>query len=124
MLGDSPITEIVYIHSKLLIVDDMICIVGSANINDRSLRGDRDSELCVVVEDTRGLHQIFQETNNKVFSIAATHDQSLYPHTPDANEVPNNGSLSLASNEQSINIVKSLRMSLFREHLGLMHHAP
>lgn len=46
-----PITEIVYIHSKLLIIDDKICIIGSANINDRSLAGNRDSELCVVIEN-------------------------------------------------------------------------
>lgn len=47
----SPITEILYIHSKVMIIDDSICILGSANINDRSLLGDRDSELCVVIED-------------------------------------------------------------------------
>ncbi len=38
-----PATEIVYLHSKLMIVDDKIAIVGSANINDRSMRGSRDS---------------------------------------------------------------------------------
>ncbi|XP_015283368.1 PREDICTED: phospholipase D2 [Gekko japonicus] len=45
-------TELVYIHSKLLIVDDRWAIIGSANINDRSLLGERDSELAVLVEDT------------------------------------------------------------------------
>lgn len=38
-----PVTEIIYIHSKLMIVDDKYVIIGSANINDRSLLGDRDS---------------------------------------------------------------------------------
>ncbi len=38
-----PVTEIIYVHSKLMIVDDKKIIVGSANINDRSLLGDRDS---------------------------------------------------------------------------------
>ena len=33
----------IYIHSKLLIVDDKICICGSSNINDRSMLGSRDS---------------------------------------------------------------------------------
>eukprot|EP00727_Mastigamoeba_balamuthi_P009368 m51a1_g5053 hypothetical protein (930) ;mRNA; f:70180-74210 len=42
-------TEMVYVHSKLMIVDDEVAMVGSANINDRSLLGDRDSELSVVV---------------------------------------------------------------------------
>lgn len=39
-------------HSKLMIVDDEVTIIGSANINDRSLLGRRDSELAVVVHDT------------------------------------------------------------------------
>ena len=33
-------------------MDDRLVICGSANINDRSLLGVRDSELCLVVEDT------------------------------------------------------------------------
>ena len=33
----------IYVHSKLLIVDDEYLLVGSANINQRSLDGDRDS---------------------------------------------------------------------------------
>ncbi len=45
-------TEQVYVHTKLLIVDDRIVIVGSANINDRSLKGGRDSELAVLMMDT------------------------------------------------------------------------
>ncbi|TYZ68928.1 hypothetical protein PybrP1_009108 [[Pythium] brassicae (nom. inval.)] len=44
-------TEQIYIHSKLLIADDMYAILGSANINDRSLMGDRDSEIAVIIED-------------------------------------------------------------------------
>ncbi|KAL3505682.1 hypothetical protein ACH5RR_031064 [Cinchona calisaya] len=41
----------VYVHSKIMIVDDCITLVGSANINDRSLLGSRDSEIGVLVED-------------------------------------------------------------------------
>ncbi|XP_071527642.1 phospholipase D2-like isoform X2 [Panulirus ornatus] len=50
-LGDQPVSELIYIHSKLMIVDDRFVIAGSANINDRSLNGDRDSEVCLVIED-------------------------------------------------------------------------
>eukprot|EP01061_Rhynchopus_euleeides_P020187 TRINITY_DN3291_c6_g1_i1.p1 TRINITY_DN3291_c6_g1~~TRINITY_DN3291_c6_g1_i1.p1 ORF type:complete len:635 (+),score=207.52 TRINITY_DN3291_c6_g1_i1:914-2818(+) len=39
----------IYIHSKFIVADDMRFIVGSANINDRSFNGDRDSELAVLV---------------------------------------------------------------------------
>ncbi|KAL3508128.1 hypothetical protein ACH5RR_033510 [Cinchona calisaya] len=41
----------VYVHSKIMIVDDCITLVGSANINDRSLLGSRDSEIGVLIED-------------------------------------------------------------------------
>ena len=44
-------SEIVYVHSKLMIVDDKIALIGSANINDRSMMGSRDSELAIVIED-------------------------------------------------------------------------
>ncbi|KAF9408197.1 hypothetical protein BGZ94_002394 [Podila epigama] len=46
------VTEQLYIHSKLMIVDDRIIICGSANINDRSQVGFRDSEIAVIIEDT------------------------------------------------------------------------
>ena len=35
----------VYVHSKLMIVDDRFMIFGSANLNERSLAGDRDTEI-------------------------------------------------------------------------------
>lgn len=41
--------ELVYVYSKLLIVDDDTVIIGSVNINDRSFFGDRDSEIVVMV---------------------------------------------------------------------------
>lgn len=50
-LKDNYVTEQIYIHSKLMIVDDCKAIIGSANINDRSMLGDRDCEVNVVIED-------------------------------------------------------------------------
>lgn len=41
----------VYVHSKIMIVDDCTTLIGSANINDRSLLGSRDSEIGVLIED-------------------------------------------------------------------------
>jgi phospholipase D1/2 len=49
-----PKSSSVYIHSKILIVDDIRAIIGSNNINDRSLLGDRDSELAVVINGGSG----------------------------------------------------------------------
>ncbi|XP_078734754.1 phospholipase D1-like [Lampetra fluviatilis] len=56
-LAGTLVTELIYVHSKLMIVDDRTVIIGSANINDRSMLGKRDSEMAVMVEDTE-----FQES--------------------------------------------------------------
>jgi len=37
----------IYVHSKMMIVDDEYIILGSANINQRSLSGGRDTEITV-----------------------------------------------------------------------------
>jgi phospholipase D1/2 len=47
----SYVTEELYIHTKVLIVDDRKVICGSANLNDRSQCGDHDSEIAMIVED-------------------------------------------------------------------------
>ncbi|WP_369991192.1 phospholipase D-like domain-containing protein [Pseudomonas xanthosomatis] len=47
------VTEQIYVHSKLMIADDRVAILGSANINDRSLNGQRDSELAAIIRDTQ-----------------------------------------------------------------------
>ncbi len=45
-------TEQIYIHSKLKVVDDRFALLGSTNIKDRSLLGERDSEIAALVIDT------------------------------------------------------------------------
>ncbi|WP_297839232.1 phospholipase D-like domain-containing protein [Pseudomonas sp.] len=45
------VTEQIYVHSKMMIVDDRYALIGSANIHDRSLLGSRDSELAVLIMD-------------------------------------------------------------------------
>ncbi|CAH0395463.1 unnamed protein product [Bemisia tabaci] len=51
VLNEDLVTELIYVHSKLLIADDDTVICGSANINDRSMMGKRDSELALVIQD-------------------------------------------------------------------------
>ena len=46
------VTEQLYIHAKAMIVDDRVAIIGSANINERSMLGSRDSECAAIVRDT------------------------------------------------------------------------
>eukprot|EP01064_Diplonema_japonicum_P028747 TRINITY_DN4491_c5_g1_i1.p1 TRINITY_DN4491_c5_g1~~TRINITY_DN4491_c5_g1_i1.p1 ORF type:complete len:846 (+),score=202.84 TRINITY_DN4491_c5_g1_i1:43-2538(+) len=48
----------IYIHSKFIIVDDTRFILGSANINDRSFLGDRDSELAVLIDGSPSAHSV------------------------------------------------------------------
>lgn len=56
--ADHIVSELLYIHSKLIIVDDNVVLCGSANINDRSLAGDHDSEICMIIEEPQ-VHQSF-----------------------------------------------------------------
>ncbi|KAL3693922.1 hypothetical protein R1sor_007573 [Riccia sorocarpa] len=37
----------IYVHAKMMIVDDEYIILGSANINERSMNGARDSEIAI-----------------------------------------------------------------------------
>jgi phospholipase D1/2 len=39
----------IYVHSKAMIVDDRYAIVGSANLNERSLAGGRDTEIAMTL---------------------------------------------------------------------------
>ncbi|OAA72651.1 phospholipase D1 [Akanthomyces lecanii RCEF 1005] len=49
---DALVTEQLYIHAKTIIVDDRVALIGSANINERSMVGHRDSEVAAIVRDT------------------------------------------------------------------------
>ena len=68
-----PVTELIYIHSKLLIVDDEKVLMGSANINDRSMIGERDSEFAVIVEQQSKVESVM---DNKKY-MAAEYARSL-----------------------------------------------
>ncbi|KAK4854015.1 hypothetical protein QYF36_017717 [Acer negundo] len=49
----------IYVHAKMMIVDDEYIIVGSANINQRSMDGGRDSEIAI------GAYQPYQLANKQ-----------------------------------------------------------
>jgi phosphatidylserine/phosphatidylglycerophosphate/cardiolipin synthase-like enzyme len=67
VINNKVYSEQIYVHDKLMIVDDRIVIVGSANINDRSMLGARDSEVAVKIEDTLEIETLF---NGKVVPVA------------------------------------------------------
>lgn len=52
MNNDVLITEQLYIHAKIIIADDRVALIGSANINERSMLGNRDSEVAAIIRDT------------------------------------------------------------------------
>lgn len=45
--------EQIYVHSKMMIVDDLFVTIGSANVNDRGLLVGKDSEINAVVIDSQ-----------------------------------------------------------------------
>eukprot|EP01102_Stenamoeba_stenopodia_P007791 TRINITY_DN2197_c0_g1_i1.p1 TRINITY_DN2197_c0_g1~~TRINITY_DN2197_c0_g1_i1.p1 ORF type:complete len:683 (-),score=145.33 TRINITY_DN2197_c0_g1_i1:1155-3203(-) len=56
----------IYVHSKLMIADDEYIICGSANINERSMAGNRDTEIAI------GAYQPNKKTKNSGSNIALT----------------------------------------------------
>ncbi|CAD26028.1 PHOSPHOLIPASE D [Encephalitozoon cuniculi GB-M1] len=49
--GKRVAQEQIYVHSKVIIADGTSAIVGSTNLNDRSMVGCRDTEIALLVED-------------------------------------------------------------------------
>ena len=91
------IQEELYIHAKLLIVDDRIVVCGSSNLNDRSQEGHHDSELAIVMEDTDKIDSVMDGQPIKAGRHAATLRRYLWrehlgllPSQPmDAGDDPN-----------------------------------
>jgi phospholipase D1/2 len=89
--------EELYIHGKLLIVDDRIVICGSSNINDRSQLGFHDSELSIVMEDQNMLDSQMDGQPYRAGHHAATLRRMLWrehlgllpPQDLDASKDPN-----------------------------------
>lgn len=72
------VQEIVYVHSKLMIVDDKYTICGSANINDRSLLGKRDSEVAAVITDNEFIDSELDGKKVKVGKYAHTLRKKIF----------------------------------------------
>ena len=92
LVNNIPKTEIIYIHSKLMIIDDKTVLIGSANINDRSMLGYKDSELAVIINEKQELKN--KKTGKKFIM---------------------NGK----SNYNATKFAVELRKALMAEHLGI-----
>ncbi|KAF2762475.1 phospholipase D [Pseudovirgaria hyperparasitica] len=66
------VTEQLYIHAKCMVVDDRVAIIGSANINERSMLGSRDSEVAAIVRDTELIDSYMAGQPYKVGKFAHT----------------------------------------------------
>ncbi|KIY71099.1 phospholipase D/nuclease [Cylindrobasidium torrendii FP15055 ss-10] len=96
---DAYVSELLYIHSKLMIVDDRIVIMGSANINDRSQKGDGDSEIALIVEDTDLIESRLDGRPHQAGRFAATLRRQLYREHLGLMEPQNPYELSKAPND-------------------------
>eukprot|EP01035_Chromulina_nebulosa_P020047 gene20047-26027_t len=89
VISNQVFSDQVYVHDKVLIVDDRIAIIGSANINDRSMIGDRDSEVALRIEDTEGIDIWFGKNLFRVgkkiheFRIQLMSQHVAYEHCPE-----------------------------------------
>ncbi|KAG0174673.1 hypothetical protein DFQ28_005271 [Apophysomyces sp. BC1034] len=72
------VTEELYIHAKVMIVDDRSVIMGSANLNDRSQCGDRDSEVALLVEDQDMIPSVMDGRYYEAGRFAATLRRQLW----------------------------------------------
>ena len=95
--ADNWIQEELYIHGKVLIVDDKTVICGSSNLNDRSQTGIHDSELSIVMTDTKTIDTTMNGQPYEAGHHAATlrrylwreHLGLLKPQALDASKDPN-----------------------------------
>jgi phospholipase D1/2 len=69
---NSLTTEQLYIHAKCMVVDDRSVIIGSANINERSMLGSRDSEVAAIVTDQEMIPSLMG---------GKPYDVGTFPHT-------------------------------------------
>lgn len=75
---DAFVSEELYIHSKVLIADDRVAIVGSANLNDRSQLGSHDSEIAIIVEDPTPVDSYMDGRHYRASKFAATLRRQLF----------------------------------------------
>ncbi|XP_076047932.1 uncharacterized protein LOC143029220 [Oratosquilla oratoria] len=72
---------LIYVHSKLLIADDAVLVLGSPNLNERSLNGGRDTELAIMALQERGKNEVVTDG-----SVAAFRRSLWMEHTTGKSE--------------------------------------
>ena len=116
-------TDGIFIHSKLMIVDDRVAVISSANLNDRSYLGDRDSEIGVV------LGSLEQSSGTPLSRSLADSDSDSDAESEESDRVEQSGGdyvdkdaieVTMAGRPYVASaLVRSLRIQLMNEHVGL-----
>ncbi|KAK4760781.1 hypothetical protein SAY87_005674 [Trapa incisa] len=75
----------VYVHSKLMIVDDVYLLIGSANINQRSMDGQRDTEIAIGCYQNRSKEKRSASASGR--DIQAYRMSLWYEHTRQAQDL-------------------------------------
>jgi phospholipase D1/2 len=76
----------IYVHSKLMIIDDQFLILGSANLNERSLAGDRDAEICIYLRPDVGQLKACQDKIQGLRKTSWTQHFGILPSSWDSPE--------------------------------------
>ena len=97
-----------------MIVDDNFAIIGSANINDRSMIGSRDSEIAMLTEDMNKIPSKMGGESVLVGFFSATLRRSLYQEHFGMNEHDSMDPLS-EETENYIHKITSTNTEIYRE---------
>ena len=119
LVNGEPRTELIYIHSKLMIVDDTTVILGSANINDRSMLGTRDSEYAVMINENPKLESVMNGQPFKAANFAYTFRVNLFAEHLGVD--PNNKILADPLSDEFLNLVRNTaknNTTIYRELWG------
>jgi phosphatidylserine/phosphatidylglycerophosphate/cardiolipin synthase-like enzyme/uncharacterized membrane protein YdjX (TVP38/TMEM64 family) len=70
-------TEVIIVHSKILVVDEILMTVGSANLSNRSMGFDTECNLALAAEDREGLAATISGFRNRLLAehLGCTPDQ-------------------------------------------------
>jgi phosphatidylserine/phosphatidylglycerophosphate/cardiolipin synthase-like enzyme len=116
VLDDVIVTEQVYVHSKLVLVDDVSMVVGSPNLNDRSLLGIRDSEVAVLMRDTSFVDSTMDGAPYRAGRcVPRSH---TIPTLPPLSPSPVGCGIEFGTVCRR-RFARDLRLTLWREHMGL-----
>jgi phospholipase D1/2 len=119
LVNGEPRTELIYIHSKLMIVDDTTVILGSANINDRSMLGTRDSEYAVMINENPKLESVMNGQPFKAANFAYTFRVNLFAEHLGVD--PKNKILADPLSDEFLNLVRNTaknNTTIYRELWG------